>query len=134
MFQSQDCENLAIKLIQKHGLTQDVAEHLAKTYGGQAWAVCDISPTEEAGFGTLIVPGYPYIEEEVKYACREYACTIEDILSRRTRLAFLNKEAALAAIPKVAAIMAKELGWDKDVTEKQIQAAKQYVKSYSGGV
>ena len=111
-----------------------MAEHLAKTYGGQAWAVCDISPAEEAGFGTLIVPGYPYIEEEVKYACREYACTIEDILSRRTRLAFLNKEAALAAIPKVAAIMAKELGWDKDVTEKQIQAAKQYVKSYSGGV
>ena len=127
-----DGENLAIKLIQKYGMPSEVAEHLAETYGGQAWVVCESSHSPDLGFGAPIALGYPYIEEEVIYACREYACTIEDILSRRTRLAFLNKDAALRAVPKVAEIMANELGWDKDVTEKQITAAKRYVESYSG--
>lgn len=127
-----DGENLSIKLIQKYGMSAEVAEHLAETYGGQAWTVCELSHSSELGFGALLAPGYPYIEEEVIYACREYACTIEDILSRRTRLAFLNKDAALGAVPKVAGLMAKELGWDKDVTEKQITAATRYIESYSG--
>ena len=34
---------------------------------------------------------YPYIEAEVRYAAREYACTAADVLARRTRLAFLNR-------------------------------------------
>lgn len=113
-------------------MTEEVAEHLVTTYGGQAWEVCELSQSTQAKFGDTIVPGFPYIEAEVIYACREYACTIEDILSRRTRLAFLNKEAASEAVPKVAQIMAKELGWTNDVTAKQIAAATQYVESYSG--
>ena len=40
----------------------------------------------------LIVKGYPYIEEEIIYAIRyEYAVRVEDIIARRTRLAFLNR-------------------------------------------
>ncbi|CAB9521273.1 3-phosphate dehydrogenase, mitochondrial [Seminavis robusta] len=119
-------DNLKIKLIQKHGMPEHVAEHLARTYGGQAWDLCGISKP------TPIVAGYPYIEAEVIYACREYACTVEDILSRRTRLAFLNKEAALQAIPKVAELMANELGWTKEVTAQQIEAATKYAESYAG--
>lgn len=123
-------DNLAAELIQKYSITEEVADHLATTYGGQAWEVCELSKPEQVG--VLITPDYPYIEAEIIYACREYACTIEDILSRRTRLAFLNQKAALKAVPKVAEVMAKELGWTKDVTTKQITAATQYVESYSG--
>ena len=36
-----------------------------------------------------------------------------DFLARRTRLAFLNAQAAADAIPKIADIMAKELKWSK---------------------
>lgn len=120
-----DGNNLAIKLIQKYNIPDDVAESLVKTYGGQAWEICSLGPS------TRLVPGFPYIEAEVVYACREYACTVEDILSRRTRLAFLNKDAALQAVPKVADIMAKELGWTEDVAAKQITAAIKYVESYA---
>lgn len=133
-----DAENLSIKLIQKYGVSKKVAEHLVSTYGGQAWAVCEISRTminyETSMFGNLIHPEYPYIEAEIVYACREYACTIEDIVSRRTRLAFLNKEAAMEAVAKVASVMGKELGWSKSVMQKQIEAAKAYVESYSGNI
>lgn len=45
-----------------------------------------------------LAEGYPYLEAEVRYACREYAATVEDVLSRRTRLAFLNSAAALECV------------------------------------
>jgi len=120
-------DNLVTDIIAKYGVEEDVAEHLVKTYGGQAHEVCQTSRLEQ------LTPGFPYVEGEVVYACREYACTVEDVLSRRTRLAFLNKEAAMATIPKVADIMAKELGWSKATMINQINAASLYVGSYSGG-
>ena len=56
---------------------------------------------------------FPYLEAEVKYAVKEYACTAVDVLARRTRLAFLHVHAADEAIPKIINIMGKELGWSK---------------------
>ena len=53
------------------------------------------------------------IEAEVRYAARyEYAETVVDVLARRTRLSFLNAQAARAALPRVLDIMAEERGWD----------------------
>lgn len=129
--------NLSIKLIQKHGMTNDTASMLAKTYGGRAWEVCELSESTKLTwprFGVPLANNYPYITAEVRYACREYACTIEDVLSRRTRLAYLNKDAALGSIPIVADIMAKELGWTEDVKAEQIAAATKYVSSYAGRI
>lgn len=130
-------EKLPVDLIQKHGMSHESAKHLAKTYGGRSWEVCRLSqPTNKVWprFGVPIVEGYPYIDAEIAWACREYACTIEDVLSRRTRLAFLNKDAALAAIPHVAEIMSKELGWSKEVKSKQMQAARTYIEAYAGRI
>ena len=56
---------------------------------------------------------FPYIEADVKYAIKEYACTVVDVLARRTSLAFLNVQAAEEALPTVVNIMAKEFEWDK---------------------
>lgn len=98
-----------------------------KTYGCHARKICELSTEHK-----LILPDFPHIEAEVIYACREYACTIEDVLSRRTRLAFLNKNAALNAIPKVGDIMQRELGWSSQVKEKQMEASKYYIDSYGG--
>ncbi|GMI21262.1 hypothetical protein TeGR_g12629, partial [Tetraparma gracilis] len=85
-------------------------------------------------FGVPLAPGFPYIEAEVTYAAREYACTVEDVLSRRTRLAFLNKEAALHAVPRVAELMAEELGWSEEVRKEQEEAATKYLNSYGGPI
>ena len=64
--------------------------------------------------GLRLSQEFPYIEAEVKYAVREYACTAVDVLARRTRLAFLNVQAAHEALPRIMEIMAAELGWDKN--------------------
>eukprot|EP00934_Nitzschia_sp_Nitz4_P001571 Nitzschia sp. Nitz4//scaffold40_size135432//103825//106064//NITZ4_003261-RA/size135432-snap-gene-0.118-mRNA-1//1//CDS//3329551270//1571//frame0 len=126
---------LSVQLIQKYGMPQSVAEHLAKTYGTRAWELCSLMESRGIEVGKdILLEGYPYLEADVIWACREYACTIEDVLSRRTRLAFINKDAALRALPRVAEIMAKELGWSKKVTCQQMAAAKKYVDSYGGPV
>ncbi|KAL9542181.1 hypothetical protein PS6_009932 [Mucor atramentarius] len=43
-------------------------------------------------------------------------------MSRRTRLTFLNTEAALSAPPKVIELMFEELGWDKQRQSKSVSA------------
>lgn len=130
-------KSLYIELIQKYGMSQEVAKHLVKSYGARAWEVCElIQPSDKnwPKFGRLLVENYPYIDADVIWACREYACTIEDVLSRRTRLAFLNKDAALEAIPVIADIMANELGWTAETKKQQIDAAEKYANSYGGRI
>ena len=111
-----------------------MANHLSKSYGSRAWEVCELASSKGSDIELPLVKGFPYIEADVLWACREYACTVEDVLSRRTRLAFLNKEAAIEALPVVADIMAKELGWSKSVKDQQIDAAMHMIKSYGGAI
>ena len=114
-------------------MSEPVAQHLAKTYGTRAWEVCELAEGMPNGEGKRrLLDNYPYIVADVVWACREYACTVEDVVSRRTRLAFLNKDAAMQVIPLVADIMARELGWTKKVKSEQISAAEKYVDSYNG--
>ena len=56
---------------------------------------------------------FPYVDAEVRYACREYAATAVDIIARRLRLAFLNAQAAEEALPTIVTIMADELKWSE---------------------
>ena len=118
-------KTLFINLIQHFGVETDVAKHLTESYGDRAWTVAALSVPTEKRFpvrGEKISPLYPFIDGEVRYAVRhEYAQTAVDVLARRTRLAFLNAQAALEALPKVIDIMAVELNWDnkrKDVEWK----------------
>ena len=70
------------------------------------------------------------IDAEVRYAVQhEYAQTAVDVLARRTRLAFLNVNAALGALPRVVDIMADELGWSRAEREAQIERAVGYFAS-----
>ena len=103
----------------------------------RAWDVLALArPTGKRypRFGIPLAEGYPYVEAEVRYACREHAVTIEDILSRRTRLAFLNAEAARDAVERVAEIMTEELGWTAEERARQLAHAYDYVKCFGGPI
>ena len=110
-------KNMYVKLLQRFGLETDVAKHLSHSYGDRAWSVCAIAePTGQRWpvHGKRIDPLYPYIEAEIRYACRsEYALTAQDFIARRTRLSFLNAEAAVEALPLVIDVMGEELNWDE---------------------
>lgn len=62
---------------------------------------------------------FPYIDAEVRYACREYAATAVDVIGRRLRLAFLNTQAAGEALPTIVNIMAEEYKWSE--AEKKVR-------------
>jgi glycerol-3-phosphate dehydrogenase len=80
--------------------------------------------------GTRIDPVFPYIDAEIKWACRrEYAATAVDVIARRTRLSFQNAEAALEALPLVIDMMAVELGWGKERMNKEFTDATQFLLS-----
>ncbi len=107
--------NLYIRLVQNYGIDIEVAKHLAHCYGTKAVQVCkDVS-----GPGKRLAKDFPHIEAEVKFAIQEYACTVVDVLARRTRLAFLNVEVTRDVVPRVVEIMAKELGWSR--AKKQVK-------------
>lgn len=55
---------------------------------------------------------------QVKYGIKEYACTAVDMISRRTRLAFLNVQAAEEALPRIVELMGRELNWSE--SKKQV--------------
>ena len=116
---------LFINLIQHFGLDMDVAKHLASNYGDRAWDVAALAaPTDNTEHyplrGQRLSLLYPFIDGEVRYAVRsEYAQTAVDVLARRTRLSFLNAQAALHALPNVIDIMAEELKWSE--TRKQAE-------------
>ncbi|KAL8968320.1 MAG: hypothetical protein Q9197_004943 [Variospora fuerteventurae] len=124
---------LFINLIQHFGLESIVAKHLTESYGDRAWTVAALSAPTEQRYpvrGLKISALYPFIDGEVRYAVRhEYAQTAVDVLARRTRLAFLNAQAALEALPTVIDLMSEELKWDQKRQDKEWKDAVQFLAS-----
>jgi glycerol-3-phosphate dehydrogenase len=76
-------------------------------------------------------PSLPIIGAEIVWAAREeMARTVEDALARRTRALFLNAGAAIEMAGTAAALMASELGRDRDWELNQIGAFQQLAQQY----
>lgn len=131
-------KNVPIQLVQEFGVSEETAKHLARTYGMHAFEVC--KKTKPSGkrwprFGSLLIEGYPYLDAEVDYVCKnEMVCTLTDMLTLRTRLAYLNSDAALEVAPKVADLMAKSLGWSKVERNRQLADAQQAIAEFGGPI
>ncbi|KAH7336905.1 DAO-domain-containing protein [Rhizoctonia solani] len=126
-------KNMFIGLVQRYGLETEIAKHLSDNYGDRAYAVCELA--EPTGltwpiYGRRLAPAYPFIEAEIRYAVRnEYAQTATDFLARRCRLAFLNAQAALEALPQVVSVMGDELGWNTARRKQEIERTANFLVS-----
>ncbi|WP_152270199.1 glycerol-3-phosphate dehydrogenase/oxidase [Agriterribacter humi] len=90
-------------------------------YGADAAAVKKLAEENEA-WKEQLHPGFPYIKAQVIWAVRnEMAMTVEDVLSRRIRMLFLDARAAMQAAPEVARLMAEEMGKDENWLQDQLQ-------------
>ena len=98
-------------------------------YGTEWLSVRDLA-ADRPELALPVVDGLPYTGAEVLYAAREeMACTLEDILSRRTRSTIQRAGASLGAAAAVAALVAPEMGWDRRATAAQVS---QYTASCRG--
>ncbi len=77
-------------------------------------------------------PALPYIAAEIVWAAREeMSRSVDDALARRTRALLLNARAAIEIAPRVAALLAAELGrddlWQQEQVESFTALAGQYL-------
>jgi len=140
---AEDCVNQAITLGQlneKECATKNLRVHgyhaNAKRFGPLAVYGSDAPAIQQliranAKLGVLLHPALPYCGAEVVWATRkEMARTVEDVLARRTRALFLNARAAVAMAPRVAELMAEELGKNQGWQTGQIRAFEDLAKGY----
>jgi len=102
-------------------------------YGSDAPAVRKLMDTDPS-LSEPLHRALPYTGAEVVWAVREeMARTVEDVLARRTRSLFLNARAAIEMAPRVAALMARELGRDDGWEASQVRAFHQTACGYLPG-
>ncbi|CAI8604148.1 unnamed protein product [Vicia faba] len=105
------------------------AKHLSHAYGTLAERVAAIAQNEN--LGKRLAHGYPYLEAEVAYCARnEYCESAIDFIARRTRLAFLETDAAKRALPRVIEILANEHEWDDSRKKEELQKATDFLKTF----
>ncbi|MGH2403928.1 MAG: glycerol-3-phosphate dehydrogenase/oxidase, partial [bacterium] len=101
-------------------LSPDQRAHLLDAYGSAAEAILALI-RGDAALANRLADGLPVVAAEVVYACQaEQAVTLADCLYLRTRLAVLDADAGDRAAGRVADLMTRELGWDKDERQKQL--------------
>jgi glycerol-3-phosphate dehydrogenase len=92
------------------GIGQATVDHLVSLYGSRAADVLHLAASDGA-LAELLGPDTPDIAAQVAFSVRSEQCLrVSDFLLRRTRLGF-GPDQGRRALPRVAAWMARELGW-----------------------
>lgn len=85
--------------------------------------------------GKRLAHGYPFLEAEVAYCARqEYCESAVDFIARRSRLAFLDTDAASRALPRVVEILASEHNWDKTRQKLEMQKGKDFLETFKSSM
>ncbi|HMD70184.1 MAG TPA: glycerol-3-phosphate dehydrogenase/oxidase [Bryobacteraceae bacterium] len=114
-----------------HGFHASAARYgRLSVYGSDAPALLRLMETDSA-LAEPLDGALPYVAAEVVWAAREeMARTVEDVLARRTRALFLNARAAIRMAPRVAALMARELGRDPAWETAQVEAFQRTARGF----
>ncbi|MDV6331259.1 glycerol-3-phosphate dehydrogenase/oxidase [Asticcacaulis sp. 201] len=109
-----------------HGWSESVPADHWRVYGSDLREVLALD-----GAQTALHPSLPYSEAEIRWAVRcEQARTVEDVLARRLRALLLDARASMATAPRVAEIMAEELGRDDVWQVRQVEAFRRLADGY----
>jgi glycerol-3-phosphate dehydrogenase len=116
-----------------HGHPGEARVERFSEYGSDAAALEQLIATTPNS-NERLAERLPYVAGQAIFAARhEMARTVEDVLARRTRALFLDAEAALAAAPRVAALLAAELGRDVKWQSEQLEHFRRVADAYRPG-
>lgn len=111
-------DDLAKTLARQHQVSQPAARRLCLLYGNEAAEVIKMG-TEPLGPGTGLLKG------EVDWAMHfEGASTLEDLLYRRTRLAYYSPLQVAASVEPAADMMAPYLDWTAEEKQRQVDSVR----------
>ena len=130
----RDLDAWARRLAREHALEDDVAAHLARAYGCRAPRV--LAAGHEAGVRPgRLVPGLPFLVDEVVFAARhERALRLDDVLRRRTLVFLQAPDQGLGVAREVANVLGEVLGWDEDRVELEVRRYRDLVAASRRGL
>ena len=103
--------------------------HLLNRYGSLISEVLELI-TEDKKLAQLLDPSLPYLKAEIVYAVtHEGAMSVDDVISRRTRLAFEAPHAGIELAEEVADLIAPYLGWGAKEKKASIAEYREQVES-----
>jgi glycerol-3-phosphate dehydrogenase len=102
-------------------LGPDVAVSLVARHGTEAPGVVALGA--DLGLLRPLVEGRVFLEAEIAWAVRhESALSLDDALSRRTRLTQELPDRGASVAPRVAEIMGAELGWGETRQAREVES------------
>jgi glycerol-3-phosphate dehydrogenase len=105
--------NQRVLLARRSGLHVARVEHLLGRYGGLVDNLLELIAVRPE-LARPLDGASDYLAAEVVYAVtHEGARHLDDVLTRRTRISIETFDRGAAAAPRVARLMAAELGWDE---------------------
>ena len=104
------------------GLSESSISHLLNRYGSLISELLSII-SEDKNLAEPLTPELPYLKAEVIYAVtHEGAQSVDDVLSRRTRIAFEASDHGVHLADEIAAIIAPILGWSAKERKASVAA------------
>ncbi len=94
--------------------------HLWARYGSESNQIAELI-TEQPDLGSQLSPGLPYLAAEVVFAVRsEMALSVADVCERRFRTHIFDRARSEMMAPRIADLMAIELGWTPEEREQSL--------------
>ncbi|MBO3128759.1 glycerol-3-phosphate dehydrogenase/oxidase [Dermatophilus congolensis] len=111
------------------GFTPERVQHLLDRYGDELPDILDII-AQNPDLGRPLEQADAYLGAEVSFAVtHEGALHLEDIVRKRIRLDYEQRDRGLAALPEIAEIAAPLLGWDEETVAREIDAYRERVEA-----
>ncbi len=126
--ESRPCPTKELRIHGYHAEPEELGE--LQAYGADA-PVLEQLCRSKPEWNERLHPALPARAGEVVWAVRrEMARTVDDFLARRRRALFLNARAALEMAPRVAALMAAELGRGEEWRREQVRRFESIARNY----
>lgn len=90
--------------------------------GGDRRAAVSALAAADPALAVPVAAGLPYRGADFVYGVEsELACSLADLLMRRTHVAFETRDAGAAVAPRVADLVAPLLGWDAAARQRELE-------------
>lgn len=109
------------------GLAESQVLHLLNRYGSLMSEILDLI-TEDSSLAEPLANDLPYLRAEIHYAAsHEGARSVDDVVSRRTRISFESRENGVELLDEISKIIAPILGWNRI---ERVQSVERYREIY----
>ncbi len=107
-------------------------QHLRQTYGSRSGLVEEIA-SGDSELSQRISQGSPDVMAQVYFSVKhEHAKSLRDFMLRRSQL-YYSSNSGFDGAEKVAIMMGKLLGWDKNRIDKEMSFYRRYIETHRGG-